>query len=69
MKATSDDLLARRYLAQSRAPELDRMVERHAAERVSETTVRTYDIRHIGWTEFVLVPDDDPRVDTYERYY
>jgi hypothetical protein len=35
---------------------------------MTDTGGKVYDPQRDGWHEFIVVPDDDPRAETYEVY-
>jgi hypothetical protein len=59
------EVLARRWISQSRWRE---NYNGHYQPWMTPEGGKVYDPKRNGWTEFVVVPDDDPRAETAELY-
>jgi len=59
--------IAKRYISESSAKTLNwPVVAAKWLEQISPIRWRSYDITKDTFTEWVIVPDDDPRVDTVD---
>jgi hypothetical protein len=59
------EILARRWVSASRWQE---NFVGHYQPWMTKTGGKVYDPQRDGWTEFVVVADDDPRAETAELY-
>ena len=55
--------IVRRYITAAKADEL----RKSAAAKWMPTHAETFNIMTLETTEWYVVPDDDPRIDTYEE--
>jgi hypothetical protein len=62
---THVEILARRWISASRWRE---NYDGHYQHWMTPTGGKIYDPQRDGFTEFVVVPDDDPRAETAELY-
>ena len=59
------EVIARRWISQSK---WDEHCNGHYQPWMTKTGGRIYNPQRDGWTEYVVVPDDDPRAETLELY-